>query len=181
MVSTWAMSSLRIPLRIPGYELRAWTAQDAAAFQKYADNLEIWRNMRDEFPYPCNQLDAERWIAQALNRTDGLYLAIGNGQEAVGAISLHIHDDIRRYSGVLSYGVGQPFWGQGIATAAIASISDYALTELNLVRIYAKVFSTNRASVRVLEKNGFEQEGYFRKGVYKQGQFLDQVLYAKVI
>ena len=175
------MNSLRIPLQVPGYGLRDWTAKDAAAFQKYANNLEIWRNMRDEFPYPCTQLDAEGWIAQALNRTDGLYLAIANDQEAVGAISLLIHNDIRRYSGVLSYWIGQPFWEQGLATAAIASISDYALTKLNLVRLYAKVFSTNLASIRALEKNGFEQEGYFRKGVYKEGQFLDQVLYAKVV
>lgn len=175
------MHGLSIPLPITGYGLRSWTAQDAEVFQKYADNPKIWLNMRDEFPYPCRRQDAARLIAQAINSTDGLYLAIANDQEAVGSISLLIHDDIRRYSGVLSYWIGQPYWGKGLATAAIAGISNYALTELNLVRIYAKVFSMNRASIRALEKNGFKQEGYFCKGVYKAGQFLDQVLYAKVI
>ncbi|KAI9133316.1 GNAT family N-acetyltransferase [Acaryochloris sp. CCMEE 5410] len=43
------------------------------------------------------------------------------------------------------------------------------------------MFSTNLSSIRALEKNGFEQEGYFRKGVYKEGQFVDQVVYAKVV
>ncbi|ABW29569.1 GNAT family N-acetyltransferase [Acaryochloris marina] len=175
------MNTLSLPLPIPGLRLRPWAIQDTESFQKYAENLEIWRNMRDEFPCPCTHQDAERWIIQALHRADGLYLAIATDQEAIGSISLQIHDDIRRYSGVLSYWVSQPFWGQGIATAAIAGISDYGLGELNLVRIYAKVFSTNLGSIRALAKNGFEQEGYFRKGVYKEGQFVDQVVYAKVV
>lgn len=175
------MNSLLIPLQIPGYKLRSWTEQNVEAFQKYADNPEIWLNMQDEFPHPCKYQDAKRLITQATRSTNGLHLDVANDQEAMGSISLVIHDDIRRYSGVLSYWIGQPYWGESIATAAIAGISNYALTTLNLVRIYAKVFNTNLASIKALEKNGFEQEGYFHKGVYKKGQFLDQVLYAKVV
>lgn len=125
------MDDLLIPLQIPQYELRSWTAQDVGDFQKYSDNAEIWRNMRDEFPFPCTHQDAERLIAEALSSTNGLYLAIANDYEAVGSISLRIHKDIRRYSGVLRYGIGQPYWGRGLATVAVAGISGYALTKLN--------------------------------------------------
>ncbi len=175
------MEDLLIPLKTSNYWLRSWMLKDADSFTKYANNRAIWLNMRDEFPHPFTRQDADRLIAHANSDADGLYLAIANELEAVGSISLQIHNDIRRYSGVLSYWVGQPCWGQGLATAAIEAVSDYALSQLGLVRIYAKVFSTNIGSIRVLEKSGFEQEGYFRKGVYKEGQFIDQALYAKVV
>ena len=38
-----------------------------------------------------------------------------------------------------------------------------------------------QSKIKVLEKVGFEREGYFRKGIYKEDQFIDQVLYAKVV
>ena len=175
------MKDLLIPLKTSEYWLRTWTSKDAETFMKYVNNRAIWLNMRDEFPYPCTRQDADRLIAQANSNDNVIYLAIANEWEAVGSISLQIHDDIRRYSGVLSYWVGQPYWGQGLATAAIEIISDYALSKLGLVRVYAKVFSTNIGSIRALEKSGFEREGYFRKGVFKEGQFIDQTLYAKVV
>ena len=41
-------------------------------------------------------------------------------------------------------------------------------------------FSHNVASMRVLEKTGFEREGLLRRSAIKNGVVLDQVLYAKV-
>ena len=45
-------------------------------------------------------------------------------------------------------------------------------------RLYAGVFEWNPASVRVLEKAGFVCEGRLRRSVVKDGQVIDQFLYA---
>lgn len=63
-------------------------------------------------------------------------------------------------------------------TETVKRITQYAFDELNLIRIYAKVFSANTASIKVLEKCGFEKEGYFKTAIIKEGKVLDQVLYA---
>jgi ribosomal-protein-alanine N-acetyltransferase len=46
-------------------------------------------------------------------------------------------------------------------------------------RIYAEVFANNLASARVLEKAGFVFEGRLKNNVFKDGQLLDSVLYAR--
>lgn len=175
------MDELFIPLQTQGYCLRPWVNNDAESLAKYANDRAIWLNMRDEFPHPYSTKEADVFIAGANNKTSSIHLAIANQQEAIGSVSLLIHNDIRRYSGVLSYWVGKRYWGQGLATDTITVLSNYAFYQLGLIRVYAKVFSTNTGSIKVLEKVGFEREGYFHKGVYKEGQFIDQVLYAKVV
>jgi len=46
------------------------------------------------------------------------------------------------------------------------------------VKITAHVFSHNAASARVLEKCGFQEEGFLRKRFLKDGQFIDARLFA---
>jgi ribosomal-protein-alanine N-acetyltransferase len=50
----------------------------------------------------------------------------------------------------------------------------------SLTRIYAHVFEFNVASMRVLEKAGFLCEGRLRKAVIKNGQVLDELMYARI-
>ena len=42
------------------------------------------------------------------------------------------------------------------------------------------VYEWNPASMRVLEKCGYVREGVMRKGVFKDGQLIDSVMYARV-
>jgi RimJ/RimL family protein N-acetyltransferase len=64
-------------------------------------------------------------------------------------------------------------------TQAVKRMVKYAFANLNLHRIYAEPYEGNDASVRVLEKAGFQYEGRLRASVYKDGKLLDQLLYAK--
>lgn len=170
-----------ISLQKGGYSIRYLENNDAKSLAKHGNDKEIWLNMRNEFPYPFTSADAEILITRAKEEANTVLVAIASEQEAMGVISLLIHDDIRCHSGVLSYWIGREFWGQGIGTNAIDALTKYAFSRLGLVRVYAKVFSTNIGSIRALEKNGFDKEGHFKKGVFKEGEFIDQVLYAKVI
>lgn len=55
----------------------------------------------------------------------------------------------------ITYWIDRPFWGQGIASRALA-----LLLELNPVRpVFARVASDNVGSLRVLQKAGFEITG----------------------
>jgi [ribosomal protein S5]-alanine N-acetyltransferase len=63
---------------------------------------------------------------------------------------------------------------------AVRAASEYALSHFGLARLEAPVFAWNPASMRVLEKAGFVREGVLRNSVLKEGQLIDQVLYALV-
>jgi ribosomal-protein-alanine N-acetyltransferase len=100
-----------------------------------------------------------------------------NGQ-AAGGIGFSLHVDVERVSAELGYWLGEKFWGQGIMTEAVRTITNYAITSYDLTRVYALPYAYNAASARVLEKAGFVLEGRLRKSVIKNGQVVDQFMYA---
>lgn len=65
-------------------------------------------------------------------------------------------------------------------TTALKLITSFGFTKLKLKRIYAFVFTFNKASARVLIKNGYKKEGLLRKNVIKEGKLIDNYLFAKV-
>lgn len=73
--------------------------------------------------------------------------AIAVGDRLAGSISCFQRDDIS----YVGYWVSKEFWGQGIASRAL----ELLLNEVAIRPLHAQVATSNRASLRVLEKNGF--------------------------
>jgi len=81
-------------------------------------------------------------------------------------------------SATLGYWMGQPFAGRGIMTKAVRIMKVFAFEKLVLRRIEAGCIPNNIASIRVLEANGFEREGYAREYLCIAGVWQDHFLYA---
>ena len=65
-------------------------------------------------------------------------------------------------------------------TDAVRAVSGHALSRLGFARVEAMVYEWNPASMRVLEKCGFLREGVMRKNVFKDGELIDSVMFARV-
>jgi RimJ/RimL family protein N-acetyltransferase len=62
----------------------------------------------------------------------------------------------------LGYWIGRPYWGKGLATEAVAALTDFAFGKFaGAGRIGGGVFVDNPASRVVLEKLGFERRGSY--------------------
>ena len=82
-----------------------------------------------------------------------------NNLKFVGTISIKKIDLVNKKAD-LGYWIGEQYWGRGIATECLKLIIDYAFSaELGLKRLCAYVFPENKASIRVLEKNGMNKIG----------------------
>ena len=99
---------------------------------------------------------------------------------AVGGISLATNQDVYVKTGEIGYWLGEPWWGRGIMTNAVRLVSDHALGRLGMERIEAPVFEWNPASMRVLEKCGYEREATLRRSIFKDGQLIDCMLYVRL-
>jgi RimJ/RimL family protein N-acetyltransferase len=99
---------------------------------------------------------------------------------AVGGIGLILKDDIYSRSAEIGYWLGEELWGRGIVSEAVRALTDWAFLNFDLCRIYAGVFEWNPASMRVLEKAGYQLEARLRKRVTKDGQTIDELIYAVV-
>ena len=168
-------------LEIGDYFLRDWQLQDASSIAKYADNRKIWRNLRDGFPHPYRIQDAEIFIERVNQASPRTVFAIATEAEAIGSIGLMLGEDVHRFTAEMGYWLAEPFWGKGIMTQAVRSLTKWAFGELKLHRISAEPYAPNRASHRVLEKAGFIREGILRSNAFKDGKILDQYLYSRIL
>ena len=167
-------------LPTPTCVVRSYEPGDAASLARNADNREVWLNLRDRFPHPFAEADGAAYIAAVRSRPVTTSFAIAVDGQAVGGISLDVGEDVERLSAELGYWLGEPYWGRGIMSDAVAVVTRYAFDDLGLIRVFALPFAHNAASCRVLEKAGYHREGVMRCSAIKDGRVLDQVLYASV-
>ena len=73
----------------------------------------------------------------------------------------------------LSYWLGKEYWGRGIATQALAMF----LEVVHERPVYARVARDNIASIRVLEKNSFEQSGEGKWFSNARGMEVDELVW----
>lgn len=160
--------------------VRNWRESDCESLPRFANNRRVWRNLKDRFPHPYTGADADAWLALSRTHPERTGWAIEADSTAVGGIGLLPGEDVHAKSAHIGYWLGEPYWGRGIMTAAVRTVSDYAILQLGILRLEAPVFEWNPASMRVLEKCGFAREGVMRKSVFKDGELIDCVLYARV-
>ena len=164
-------------LKLTRCTLRPWRQGDETSLQRYANNRNVSRNLRDIFPFPYTAADAAEWIARVKDESPRLNFAIDVDGAAVGDISVHLRQDERRQSAEVGYWLGEPFWGRGIATEALRAITDYAFATFPVIRLEAGVFGWNPGSARVLEKCGYVLEGRLRQAITKDGRVTDRLIY----
>jgi len=141
-------------------------AQDIThLLMNYNVSKHLW-----EIPNPYSIDDALEFIKCAnsdFNTLKALHFAIEskiiprsrNNLKFVGTISVKNIDLVNKKAD-LGYWIGEQYWGRGIATECLKLIIDYAFSaELGLKQLCAYVFPENKASIRVLEKNGMNKIG----------------------
>ena len=124
------------------FTLETWKKEHIPSVAKYADNEKIAGRLRDSFPYPYTEDDAEWFVQDCMEKEGITQLAraiIVNG-EAVGSITVMLNDDVYCKSAELGYWLGEPFWRKGIMTKAVQLMCEEAFRRYKLVRIYAEPF-----------------------------------------
>jgi len=109
----------------------------------------------------------------------GLFIFIDEGgrETLVGGISL---SNVRRRAAQfvnLGYWMGQQYAGKGLMTEAVGACLPFVFDTLDLHRIHAAFLPGNNASRRVLEKNGFVEEGFAEKYLQINGRWEDHILF----
>jgi RimJ/RimL family protein N-acetyltransferase len=160
--------------------VRDWSRHDRRVLVRIANNRRIWRNLTHRFPHPYTDADADFWFGLLERTVRPTHWAIEVEGEAAGGIGCEPGEGIYAKSGHFGYWLSEACWGRGIMTSAVRAVSDHLLGHFDLVRLEAPVFEWNPASMRVLEKCGFVREGVLRRSIFKDGQLIDGVLYARI-
>ena len=163
-------------------ELRKWNEADFPAISEIFTRCDR-SYLSDGLPMPYMVEHAQGWYENTViprDGKDGLYRIIFVDGKPAGQISVACYADIRSRDAEMGYILSDEYKGRGIMTQAVALACAEAFETLDILRITAEVFFPNAASRRVLEKNGFEQEGTLRRAVCKDGNVYDLCIYGKL-
>ena len=162
-----------------------------------ARDYEAWRTLRRKSrdflkPYEPRWTEADlnrqafgarlwRGRQEARRGTDDSFLIFDKTDRRevlVGGLTI---SNVRRRAAqfaTLGYWMGRDYAGQGLMTEAVGAVIPFAFETLGLHRIHAAFLPGNAASRRVLEKNGFKEEGYAENYLQIDGKWADHVLFA---
>ncbi|MGF6417987.1 RimJ/RimL family protein N-acetyltransferase [Stenotrophomonas sp. AN71] len=163
-----------------GFRLRPWHPDDLESLLHHANDPDVSRGLRDRFPYPYTRADGEAFLAGRVLTPGTLALAIEIDGHACGSVGAQQGSAERAHMAELGYWLGQAYWGQGLMTRVVGLFAPWVMDELRLFRLQAGVVDFNFGSARVLEKNGFQEEGVDRCAVYKRGVLHDLRRFARV-
>lgn len=151
---------------------------DAASLQKHADNKKIADNLNDDFPSPYTEKNAVEFIGRLKSDDPPRILAITYEDSVIGAIGLFPQTRVQRLNAEIGYWVAEEYWNRGIASLALKAMVNYGFEQFDIIRIYARPFPFNSASRKVLEKNGFKLEAVLKKGLVKNNEVFDELIYS---
>jgi len=166
-------------LHLGEYVVRSLVRGDAVSLARHANNPLVARSLRDRFPSPYSLEDAKAFIRGIAASHPHLAYAVANEKGAFGVIGFIPGQDVYHRSAEVGFWIGEDFWNQGIMSAAVDAFAEFLFENFDFNRLYSGIFSSNPASARVLEKAGFRREGTLRAHIYKNGEVLDEWLYAR--
>ena len=160
------------------FKLRPFDMQDLESLVQYANNANIAKFMMNKFPHPYTKEAGQQFISYAIEGSPLQIFAIEVEGRAAGGIGIHPLADVESKNAEMGYWLAETYWGHGIITNAIKQMIDYGFSNFNINRIFARPFGTNVASQKVLQKAGFKLEATLEKTFFKNGEYLDELVYA---
>ena len=160
--------------------LRDYQYADIDRLVELANNKKVSQYLVYTFPFPYTAADAESWIFQGSKMDGTVTKIIEYNGIFVGSVGLSPQAGWRQHCAEIGYWLGEAYWGKGIATRALNMMTEAAFNLHNLKKLYAPVMSPNIASVKVLEKCGYQLEGILKFEVVKDNQYYDIHRFAKL-
>ena len=169
-------------IRTKDFILRPIRMDDAKMYLESQSDKEAKKGFMST---PKTLADANREIKErvlSVKKGTGETFAIEINGEYAGFVNIHELTKKPRYkhTAVIGYCTHPKYRGRGITTKAVKLVTNYAFKKYHLKRISGWCRTFNKASARVLEKAGYKLEGILRKNKFKDGKYLDDMVWAKV-
>jgi RimJ/RimL family protein N-acetyltransferase len=159
--------------------LRALDLSDAASLHAFLTTPEVARFIN---PPPATVGGFERFITRSLRQQGSanhicFATTLKGNDTALGLFQMR-GAETGFSTAEWGFALGSPFWGTGVFVEAAQLTLEFAFNTLGVHRLEARSAVRNGRGGRALQKIGGVQEGVLRRSFVRNGEYLDQVLYA---
>ena len=148
-----------------------------AIHQIFSGPRAVWGTLQLPFP------SVEVWRKRLAEPPEGFYLLVACvSNEVIGQIGVETFPNRprRRHVGQIGMVVRDDWQGKGVGTALMQAALDLADKWLNLLRLELEVYTDNESAVHLYQKFGFEIEGTAIQHAFRDGQYVDSYLMARL-
>jgi diamine N-acetyltransferase len=122
---------------------------------------------------PLSMAREEQWFAQMLQDPSDISLAVEFEGRHVGGAGFRRIDE-RNRSAEAGLLIGVPdLWNQGLGADVLQALLGFGFEQMNLQRIYLRVFAAHEQAIHLYEKAGFRHEGCWRQAEFRHGRYYD--------
>jgi len=129
-------------------------------------------------PYP-KQTDVEAYL-KTNAAADGVSLVAVMDETIVAAAGFTRLKGRRGHTAICGIGVHDAYTGRGIGRAMMGELLDAADNWMNIMRMELTVFCDNTPAIRLYERFGFDTEGTIRAFAFRDGQYADALMMARL-
>jgi RimJ/RimL family protein N-acetyltransferase len=151
-----------------------------AVEREHLANYVRWLNDEAVLEYlgvyrPMALAQEERWYEEMLKDSRRCIFAIELGGRHIGGCGLE-NIDGHNASAELGLFIGvTELWDQGLGRDTLEVLLRYGFRQLNLWRIYLRVFAENQRAIHLYESVGFQHEGRMRQAEFRHGRYHDML------
>jgi len=169
-------------LTTEGLILRRPVTSDAAEMFTYRSDKELMKYIPHRLAASLEDMqDTLQKINHLIDSDEGINWAITckGDDKIIGMIGyVHIMKDHHRAE--IGYMLHTPHHGTGVMQEALQATIRFGFTEMKLHSIEAIVNHNNIPSKRLLERNGFTKDAFFKDYLYHKGQFISVNVYSLI-
>ena len=156
---------------------RAEPSDYEAVRQVYAGPKAVWGTLQLPFS------SVEQWRKRLAEPPEDYFSLVACAEhEVIGQLGLHTFPNRfrRRHVGQIGMAVRDDWQGKGVGTALMEAAVDLADKWLNLTRLELEVYTDNAPAIRLYKKFGFTIEGALAQFAFRDGQYVDSYLMARL-
>lgn len=128
--------------------------------------------------HPVHAAQHAAWMRAIIHSGDAVVFAIRQkrGDRLIGVCQLHTISQVHR-SAELQIRIGDArARGRGYGAEAVRLLVAFAFRDLNLHRVWLRVFRTNARALKTYRSAGFVKEGVLRDAAFVNGRFVDVIV-----
>ncbi|MEC0124548.1 GNAT family N-acetyltransferase [Paenibacillus pabuli] len=164
------------------YTLRAAEEKDAHdLYELYSNEAVVEFMPFTPFESVKDAMDEMSWYAKIFREQTGLRWMIEDGEarKVIGTCGFLSREEVHNRAEI-GYDLHPAFWGKGVMSEVARAVLNFGFMDLQLNKIEAKVEPQNQASIRLLHKLGFQQEGLLRQHEFEKGRYIDLAVFSKL-
>ena len=145
--------------------------------------LNKWINDPDIIQFtniyrPISEIESREWFDSIHKNKNSFIFAIAltENDEIIGTCGLYDYESVSGKAELRMKIGNKEYWNKGVGKTALNKLLEFGFSDVNLRKIWLRVFNDNERAIKLYEDAGFIKEGLLMQDVFIKGKYKDVLI-----